>query len=87
MRTTLNIEDDALLVIKKYAEEKSISLGQATSDLVFKGIEAVPEFKMKNGWVLFDVPQGSPQLTNELLDEWEKADYDEEYQRALSPRR
>jgi hypothetical protein len=34
MRTTLNIEDEALLVIKKYAEERAIPLGRAASDLV-----------------------------------------------------
>ncbi len=87
MRTTLNIEDDALLVIKKYAEERDISLGQAASDLVHRGAESVLPFKMKNGWVIFDVPPGTPPLTNEILDEWEQADYEEEHRRAFSPRR
>jgi hypothetical protein len=48
--------------------------------------EDLPEFKMKNGWVQFELPPGTPPLTNEKLDEWEKADYDEEFRRALSPR-
>ena len=87
MRTTLNIEDDALLVIKKYAEEREISLGQAASDLVHRGAESLPQFKMKNGWAILDIPPGRPPLKNETLDEREKLDYEEEYRRAVSPRR
>jgi hypothetical protein len=33
----VNIEDEALSVIRKYAEEREISLGQAASDLVHRG--------------------------------------------------
>lgn len=87
MRTTLNIEEEAYLLIKKYAAEREISLGQATSDLVHRGAENLPEFKMKNGWVIFDMPPGQRPLTNEQLEEWEQQDYQEEYQRAISPRR
>ena len=87
MRTTLNIDDEALVMIRKYADERAVSLGQAASDLVQRGAESLPEFKMKNGWVQFDLPPGTPPVTNEMLDEWEKADYDEEFRRAVSPRR
>ena len=87
MRTTLNIDDDALLVIKKYAGERDISLGQAASDLVHRGAESLPRFKTKNGWVVFDLPPGTPPLTNEMLDQWEEEDYAEEHRRAFSPRR
>lgn len=87
MRTTLNIEDDALEVIKKYAGERDISLGQAASDLVHRGAESLPQFKTKNGWVIYDLPSDAPPLTSETLDAWEAADYDEEYRRAFSPRR
>ena len=87
MRTTLNIEEEALLVIKQYAEEREISLGQATSDLVHRGAENLPQFKMKNGWVIFDIPPGQRPLTSEHLEESERQDHDEEYQLAISPRR
>jgi hypothetical protein len=87
MRTTLNIEDEALSVIRKYAAEREISLGQAASDLVHRGAASLPRFKKKNGWVVFDLPPGTPPLTNQLLDEWEKAEHDEEHRRAFSPRR
>jgi len=87
MRTTLNIEDDALLVIKKYAEERAIPLGQAASDLVHRGAESLPQFQIKNGWVILDLPSGKAPITNEMIDELEKADYEQEFQRAISPRR
>jgi hypothetical protein len=87
MRTTLNIDDDALVAIKKYAGEREISLGQAASDLVQRGAESLPQFKTKNGWVVFELPAGTPPLTNQMLDEWEKAEGDEEQRSAFSPRR
>jgi hypothetical protein len=87
MRTTLNIEDQALKVIKKYAEERKIPLGQAASDLVHRGAESLPQFKTKNGWVIFELPPDTPSLTSEVLNEWEKAEYEDEHRRAISPRR
>jgi hypothetical protein len=38
MRTTLNLDDDALLVAKRYARSERLSLGQAVSSLVRQGI-------------------------------------------------
>ena len=87
MRTTLNIEDEALAKLKKYAEERRLSLGEAASTLIDRGIEATPKFKTRNGFALFDLPPGSPEITHELLDQWEAEEYEEEYQRAMSPRR
>ena len=87
MRTTLNIEDEAVSLLKKYAQERDISLGQAASDLIHRGVESLPQFKTKGGWVIFDLPAGAPPLTNELLDKWESEEYEEEYRRAFSPRR
>ena len=84
MRTTLNIEKEAISLIKKYADEREISLGQATSDLVHLGAKSLPQFKMKNGWVVFDLPAGESPLTNKKLDEWEKVEQVEEHRLAFS---
>lgn len=84
MRTTLNIDDEALGLIRKYAEERSITLSQAASDLVHRGARAIPKFKMKNGWVQLELPPGAPPLTNEMLDKWEEEDELERYRRAIS---
>lgn len=78
MRTTLNIDDEALTAIRKYAKERSISLGEATSDLVHRGLETLPKFRMKNGWVIIDAPLVGAE------EEAEQAEYDEEYRRAIS---
>jgi hypothetical protein len=87
MRTTLNIEDEAFSVIRKYAEEREISLGQAASDLIHRGAERLPQFKTKHGWVIFDPSPATPQLSDKLVNEWEKAEHEEEHRRAFSPRR
>lgn len=41
------------------------------------GAENLPEFETKNGWVQFEKPPGTAPLTNERLEEWERADYDD----------
>jgi hypothetical protein len=87
MRTTLNIEDDALLANRKYAHEREISLGQAASDLIHRGAEGLPRFKTRNGCVVFELPAGTPPLNGETLKEWEETTYEEEHRRAFSPRR
>jgi hypothetical protein len=48
----------------------------------------MPEpFENRNGWVVFDLPSGKSPITKEMIDELVRADYEEEYQRALSPQR
>jgi hypothetical protein len=44
-------------------------------------------FETKNGWVVFELRPGTPDLTNKTLDEWEKEEHEEEHRRAFSPRR
>jgi len=43
MRTTLNLEDDALLVAKRYASREKLSLGEAVSRLVRQGAQRPAE--------------------------------------------
>jgi hypothetical protein len=87
MRTTLNIEDAAFGQIKKYAEERGVSLGRAASDLVHRGAESLPKFKMKNGWVILERPPGSPPITSEYLEKIKQQEEEDEYRRAFPPRR
>ncbi len=87
MRTSLNIEDEAFYMLKKCSEDRNVSLGRAASDLIHRGAQSLPKFKTRNGWALLDVPSGSPPVTNQMIDEWEKEDLEQEYQRAISPRR
>lgn len=87
MRTTLNIEDEALAKLKKYAEQRNLSLGAAASSLIEQGLEAQPKFKTKNGFAIFDLPPGSPPVTTERVKQIQAKLDEEEYQRAMSPRR
>ena len=87
MRTTLNLDGEAYALIKEYAEKRHISLGQAASDLVHKRSESLPQFKTKKGWVVFDLPPGSPALTSEWVQELERRAEERETMRALSPGR
>ena len=86
MRTTLNIDEEAMKAVKKHADDRGVSLGQAASDLIHRGAQNVPQFKMKNGWALLEAP-GNPPLTNEMIEQWEQEDFDDEYKLAFSPRR
>jgi len=47
----------------------------------------MPQFRTKNGWVVFELAAVAAPLTNEMLEEWEKFESAEEYRRAFSPRR
>ena len=89
MRTTLNIEDEAISVLRKYAEDRDISLGQAASDLIHLGVQSLPVFKFKrrNGFALLELPPGSPPVTSEMVAAIINEGYEEEYRRAMSPRR
>lgn len=89
MRTTLNIEDEAVAQLKKYAEAHHLSLGQAASDLIQLGVQSIPVFKFKkrNGFALLERPPGSPPITMEMIEAAQNEEYEEEYRRAMSPRR
>jgi hypothetical protein len=69
-------------VIKRYAEDRGLSLGRAASDLIHRGAASIPQLTSKNGWVIFDVP-----VSDDMVQVCEEAEYDEEFRNALSPRR
>jgi hypothetical protein len=75
MRTTLNLEDDVLEDVKRYAEERQLPLGKAVSDLVRRGLSAPFPTRIVNGLHVAVLPPGSPRVTTEhvrrLLDEIE----------------
>jgi len=83
VRTTLNIDDDALAMTRRHAKERGILPGQTASDLIHREVGSLPRFELKDGWVVFDHPQGALPLTSELVAAAAELDYVEEYQRAL----
>jgi hypothetical protein len=85
MRTTLNIDPPAFDVIRRYAEEQNVSLGQAASDLIQRGAESLPQFRTRNGWVQFElVGPGVASLSADTVKNWEEEQIDEEAGRAFS---
>lgn len=39
MRTSLNLDDDVLERLRHYAEDRSVTLGKAASELIRKGLQ------------------------------------------------
>ena len=75
MRTTLNLEDDAIATAQAYARARAIKLGQAVSELIRRGSSGKASMKQVEGvcvWV-FDLPADAPKVTalqvKQLLDE------------------
>jgi hypothetical protein len=67
MRTTINFDDDVLEVLKEYAENRSIALGKAASELVRRGLTAPVQTRMVNGFHAVVLPPGSPKVTSEKV--------------------
>ena len=71
MRTTLNLDDDALEIVRQYAEARSVALGRAASELVRKGFATPTPTRLVNGFVVFDIPPDSPKITTGRVKELE----------------
>jgi len=71
MRTTLSIDDEVLEQVKRYAEERSMPVGDAVTELLRKAFRTPTPTKMVNGLCVFDLPPDSPRITNERVKELE----------------
>jgi hypothetical protein len=69
MRTTLNLDDDALKILREYSETRSLALGKAASELVRKGAKAAVPTRLVDGFVVFDIPSGGPKISSERVKE------------------
>jgi hypothetical protein len=67
MRTTLSLDDDVFQLVKGYAENRSLAMGKAVSELVRRGLSAPVKTRVVNGLVVFDVPENSAPVTSELV--------------------
>jgi len=67
MRTTLSLDDDVFQLVKGYAENRSLAMGKAVSELVRRGLSAPVKTRVVNGLVVFDVPKNSAPVTSELV--------------------
>jgi len=64
MRTTANIDDDALFAARNLARARSISLGQAISELIRRGLQRETD-EGEDGFPVFRVRPGARPLTLE----------------------
>ena len=71
MRTTLNLDDDALELLREYSHARTLALGKAASELLRKGAAAQTPTRLVHGFVVFDVPPDSPRITTERIRELE----------------
>ena len=71
MRTTLNLDDDVLKILKRYSRARSLARGKAASELMRKGAAAQTPTRRVHGLVVFDVPPDSPRITTERIRELE----------------
>jgi hypothetical protein len=67
MRTTLNIDDDVLEILKSYAEIRSVGLGRAASELMRRGLNAPVETRMVSGFCAVVLPKNAAKVTSEQV--------------------
>jgi hypothetical protein len=63
MRTTLNLPDDVADGIRSVAENKRISLGDATAELVRRALRPTPHFGDDAIFPCFSVAPDAPPIT------------------------
>jgi hypothetical protein len=69
VRTTLNLEDDAVKTAQAYASRHRLSLGRAASELIRRGARYQLATKKVNGLPVFDAPAEFPLITSERVAE------------------
>jgi hypothetical protein len=67
MRTTLNLDDDALKTLKSYAKGRRLALGKAASELVRRGVDAPLRTRTVNGIQVVVLPPGTPKVSSETV--------------------
>ena len=71
MRTTLNLDDDAFQLLRKYSQARSLALGKAASELVRRGATTPVPTRVVDGFVVFDVPPGGAKISSRRVKELE----------------
>jgi len=67
VRTTLNIEEDVLQEVKRYANARALSLGRAVSDLVRRGLSTPVQTRVVNGVHVVVLPPDSSPVDSVLV--------------------
>ena len=67
MRITVDIDDDTILLVKKYMKACRMPLGKALSGLVRQGLNSSVPTRRVNGLLIFDPKKGFPRVTTKKV--------------------
>jgi len=74
MRTTVNIEDETFAAARGYAVRRGISLSQALTELLRRGLSVECPIEVRDGVPVLTPGPDTPPMTDEdvrkALDEW-----------------
>lgn len=65
MRTTVNIEDETFTAARAYAARRGVSLGQALTELVRRGLEVECPIEMRDGVPVLTPGPDVPPMTDD----------------------
>jgi hypothetical protein len=65
VRTTLTLDDDVVELVQRQAKLRGVSMGQAVSDLLRRGLTAPTPSRYQDGLVVFELPADSPTVTTD----------------------
>ncbi len=68
MRTTLDIDDDVLRAARALADQRSISLGAAVSELALRGLRPAPPAESGAGFPVLVSRNPAHVVTTDLVD-------------------
>ena len=66
-RTTLAIDDDVLSIARERAQQRSISIGSALSELARRGAHQAVGVRMQYGHLVADIPADTKMITAEQI--------------------
>jgi hypothetical protein len=67
MRITVDIDDDTILLVKKYMKAWRMPLGKALSGLVRQGLNSSVPTRRVNGLLIFDPKKEFPRVTTKKV--------------------
>jgi hypothetical protein len=69
VRTTVRLEDDIYRAVKSLAETQGKTFGEVLSELARRGLERPPRIQYEDDLPVFEVPEGAPLITPDLVRE------------------
>jgi len=69
VRTTLDLEDDVLAIVRQLAQQRESTIGHVVSDLIRQAVATKSHENVRNGVILFSPKPGAPKPTLALVNE------------------